>query len=121
MRVANTALAQVGKPYKSAGSTPKGFDCSGLVWWSYKQNGISIPRITSDQAKTGSSVKKNALRVGDILVFKTRITGTGLHTGLYIGNGRFVHSPSSGRKVRVDTTKDTYWKPRLVEARRIIR
>lgn len=115
--VVKTALSQIGRPYKYGGSTPKGFDCSGLVWWSYRQNGINIPRKTLDQVNTGKEIPFRLAREGDILVFK--ISFSALHTGLYVGNGQFVHSPSSGRKVRLDQISNKYWSKRLFKVRRI--
>ena len=119
--VVRSALSQVGKPYRYGGSTPRGFDCSGLIWWAYRQNGVTVPRVTRDQAKAGSVVKASALRPGDILVFKTRSSGTGLHTALYTGSGTFVHSPSSGNKVRTDKLSNAYWRKRLIAMRRILK
>lgn len=119
--VVRSALSQVGKPYRYGGSTPRGFDCSGLIWWAYRQNGVTVPRVTRDQAKAGSAVKANALRPGDILVFNTRSGGSGLHTALYAGNGTFVHSPSSGNRVRTDKLSNAYWSKRLIKMRRVLR
>lgn len=119
--VVRSALSQVGKPYRYGGSTPRGFDCSGLIWWAYRQNGVTVPRVTRDQATAGSAVRANALRPGDILVFNTRSSGSGLHTALYAGGGTFVHSPSSGNRVRTDTLANAYWSKRLIRMRRILR
>ncbi len=119
--IARTAVSQLGKPYRYGGSTPRGFDCSGLIWWAYKQHGVTIPRVTTGQARAGKAVKSNAMQAGDILVFSTRSGGTGLHTALYMGNGAFVHSPSSGNRVRTDKITDAYWNKRLVQIRRILR
>lgn len=121
-RVAQTARSQVGAHYRAGGTTPKGFDCSGLIWWAYRQNGVSVPRVTDAQARTGRGVGRGApLRPGDILVFDTNRGRTGLHTGLYTGNGRFVHSPTSGKRVREDRLDQEYWKKRLVRVRRVVR
>lgn len=120
-RVVRTAESQLGKPYRYGGSTPRGFDCSGLIWWAYKQNGVTVPRVTSDQARAGAGVSRRALRPGDILVFNTRQGATGLHTALYTGDGRFVHSPSSGSRVRRDNISNAYWSKRLIKIRRILR
>lgn len=117
-RVARTAQAQIGRFYRFGGSSPSsGFDCSGLIWWAFKQHGIRVPRVTSDQARAGLAVRKP--QPGDILVFRINRGGTGLHTGLYTSSGRFVHSPSSGNRVRMDSLSDSYWKSRLSAIRRI--
>lgn len=119
--VARSALSQVGKPYRYGGSTPRGFDCSGLIWWAYRQHGVTVPRVTTDQARAGKAVKANAMRPGDVLVFKSRSSARGLHTALYAGNGTFVHSPSSGSRVRTDKIANSYWSKRLIRVRRILR
>lgn len=118
--VVETARAQIGSKYRPGGSSPqKGFDCSGLVWWSYKQHGVKVPRITTDQAKTGRSVPKKHARAGDIVIFKTGDSPRGLHSGLYCGNGSFVHSPGRGKRVCIDKLSASYWRDKLVAIRRV--
>ncbi len=121
VRVAQTARSQIGVRYRLGGTTPRGFDCSGLIWWAYRQHGINVPRVTEDQANAGFGVSRGAMRAGDILVFRTRQGRTGLHTALYTGRGNFVHSPSSGKKIREDNLSQEYWKRRLIRIRRIVR
>ncbi|MBD5642147.1 MAG: C40 family peptidase [Desulfovibrio sp.] len=120
-KIVRTAYSQIGKKYRSGGASPqKGFDCSGLVWWSYSQHGIKVPRITADQARAGRKVTKKAARPGDILVFSTSHSPRGLHTGIYAGNRKFIHSPSSGKNVCVETLADnSWWSKKLVSIRRI--
>lgn len=115
-----TAKSQIGRPYKYGGAEPgTGFDCSGLILWTYKQHGVKVPRQARDQANHGKVVKKSQLQLGDIVVF--RISGrSGYHTGLYSGQGKFVHSPSSGKKIREDNMNDDYWKRRYVSGRRVL-
>ena len=114
--ISKTALSTVGAPYVYGGSTPaKGFDCSGLVSWAYAKNGVKVPRTAKEQSKLGASVSKSALKPGDVVVFRI---SSGLHTGIYTGRGRFVHSPSAGKKVRVDDMNDKYWRGKFVAARR---
>ena len=118
--VARTACSQIGKSYRAGAASPhKGFDCSGLVWWSYLQHGIKVPRITLDQAKTGKAVAKKHVRPGDIVVFKTSNSPNGLHTGIYCGKGKFVHSPSKGKKVCLEKLNEGWWGKRLVAIRRV--
>ena len=118
--VVATARSQLGRPYKYGGATPQsGFDCSGLIQWSYKQYGVSVPRRAADQAKTGKVVKKSQLKQGDIVVFRIS-SRSGIHTGIYSGNGKFIHSPSSGKRIREDSMSDDYWKKRYVSGRRVI-
>lgn len=118
--VVATAKSQIGRPYKYGGTEPKtGFDCSGLILWTYKQHGVKVPRQAKEQAHHGKVIKKSQLQPGDIVVF--RISGrSGYHTGLYSGKGKFVHSPSSGKKIREDNMNDAYWKRRYVSGRRVL-
>ncbi len=119
-KVIKTAQSQVGVCYVSGGTTPRGFDCSGLIWWAYKKHGIDIPRLSEHQAKAGISIKKHAVKPGDIIVFKTYRGRTGLHTGMYIGNGQFIHSSTKGKRVRHDHMENKYWKKKFFVIRRII-
>lgn len=121
-KVVKTAYSQMGKQYRSGGASPqKGFDCSGLIWWAYRQNGVTVPRITTDQAKTGQAVPKARPRAGDIVVFRTGNSPRGLHTGIYAGGGSFIHSPRSGERVRMESLDIPYWKSKLIAVRRVVR
>jgi cell wall-associated NlpC family hydrolase len=114
--ISKTALSTVGTRYVYGGSSPaKGFDCSGLVSWAYANNGVTVPRTAKAQSAVGSSVPRASLRPGDVVVFRI---SSGLHTGIYTGKGRFVHSPSTGKKVRVDNVNNQYWRDRFVAGRR---
>ncbi len=118
--ITKTAKSQLGKYYKFGGTSPKtGFDCSGLIQWAYKQHGVKVPRQTVAQAKAGKRIKSTKARPGDIIVFKTRGSGTGLHTGIYVGDNKFIHSPRTGAKVRIESL-NKYWKPKLVSVRRVV-
>ncbi len=120
-KVVQTASTQVGKPYRLGGESPReGFDCSGLIYWAYEQNGVRVPRVTTKQAKAGVSVLRIKLLPGDILVFRSRDSSSGLHTALYIGQGKFIHSPNSRSKVRIEKLETPYWKKTLMDARRIV-
>jgi len=116
-RAASHALKMVGKPYKYGGSSPSGFDCSGLVLYSYKQAGVALPHSTEKQRSTSRPVKVSELRRGDLLFFHQEGKKYG-HVAIYAGNGRFVHAPSSGKSVRTDRLDNPYWKKHLSEARR---
>lgn len=112
------AMKMVGKPYKYGGTTPKGFDCSGLIQYSYRQAGLALPHGT-DSLRAGSRpVKLAELRKGDLIFFSQRGKKHG-HVALYTGNGTFVHAPSSGKSVRSDRLDNPYWKKHLTEARRV--
>jgi cell wall-associated NlpC family hydrolase len=117
-RAALYALKMVGKPYKYGGSGPAGFDCSGLVQYSYKQAGVKLPRETGDLLRTSTPLRGSHLRRGDLLFFDQEGKKKS-HVGIYLGEGRFVHAPSSGKQVRTDRIDSPYWKKHLSEARRI--
>lgn len=116
-----TARSLLGVPYRAGGFAPRsGFDCSGFIWWVYQQNGITLPRTTAEQAEAGVPVPGNALRPADILVFRTGSGMHGLHTGVYTGNGFFIHSPKPGSTVREETLAIAYWQRNFIAARRVI-
>lgn len=118
--IVKAARSQIGAKYKNGGDSPSsGFDCSGFACWVYGQNGISLPRTTKEQVLSGKAVLRQDLQPGDLVVFKIS-TWRGLHTGIYTGNGKFIHSPSSGKRVREDLLSDPYWQKRFSTARRIL-
>ena len=112
------ARDMLGRPYKFAGDTPAGFDCSGLVQFSYRQAGVALPHNTEAQRKSSQPVRLSSLRRGDLLFFDQEGKKNS-HVGIYLGDGRFVHAPSSGKVVRSDRLDSPYWKKHLSEARRI--
>lgn len=116
---AEHAAGLVGKPYRYGGANPAtGFDCSGLVQWSYAQAGRRLPRSTDDQREASRRIQVSELRRGDLLFFHQEGKKHG-HVGIYVGNGEFVHAPSSGKRVRRDRVDAPYWSKHLSEARRI--
>jgi cell wall-associated NlpC family hydrolase len=115
-RAAAVAAEQVGVPYRYGGSSPSGFDCSGLVYYSYAAAGIRVPRTTSGQWAQMSRVSDTEMRAGDVLFFE--ISGKMSHVGLYLGNGRFVHAPSSGRTVAIESLNSRFYSDALVRAGR---
>lgn len=118
-RAANNALKMVGKPYRYGGSSPAtGFDCSGLVQFSFRQAGVVLPRSTEDQLRATTRVRTSSIRRGDLLFFD-ELGKKKSHVAIYLGDGRFVHAPSSGKPVRTDSIESPYWKKHLSEARRI--
>ena len=118
LEAAQLAKEMVGKPYRYGGHSPSGFDCSGLVYYSYSRAGIAVPRTTRSQLRAGIPVTSRSLRIGD-LVFFDQEGKKFSHVGIYIGNGRFVHAPSSGKHVRIDSLNQRYWRKHFVAARRI--
>ncbi|HKU46969.1 MAG TPA: C40 family peptidase [Burkholderiales bacterium] len=117
-RAASQAVKMVGKPYRYGGSSPAGFDCSGLVLFSYQQAGMKLPRETEQQRIASKPVRVSSLRRGD-LVFFDQEGKKNSHVGIYLGDGTFVHAPSSGKRVRTDRLDSAYWKKHLSEARRL--
>jgi cell wall-associated NlpC family hydrolase len=117
-RASEVALSMVGRPYRYGGDTPAGFDCSGLVSYSYAQAGVRASRETRSLRAQGVVIRTGDLRRGDLLFFDQEGKKFS-HVGLYLGDGRFVHAPSSGGRVRVDRFDAEYWQRHFVEARRI--
>lgn len=115
-RAAAVALQQVGIPYRYGGSTPSGFDCSGLVHYSYARAGKSVPRTTKGLWANLAPVDTRRMRVGDLLFFK--IAGKMSHVGMYLGKGRFVHAPATGRVVSVASLESDYYRRALIRAGR---
>lgn len=117
-RAADHALAMVGAPYRHGGADPAGFDCSGLVHYSFRKVGIALPRDTHSLRKIGIRIEMDDLAKGD-LVFFDQEGKKSSHVGIYLGDGKFVHAPSTGGKVRADKIDLTYWRKHFNEARRI--
>lgn len=113
------ARKQVGVGYQFGGSSPvEGFDCSGLVWYSFKQLGVEVPRTTAVLFKMGHAVPKGHLRVGDLVFFDMLGDGPS-HVGIYSGQDKMVHAPSTGKKVCEVSIGTKYWLRRFVGARRL--
>lgn len=115
--VLDIAVSKLGTPYRYSGSTPRGFDCSGLVHYAYYKAGIRVPRSTTAQYRHARPVALKNLQPGDLVFFSTAHRSVS-HVGIYAGNGRFIHAPSRGRVVSYDSLNDPYWKKRLVAAGR---
>jgi peptidoglycan DL-endopeptidase CwlO len=109
------ALGMVGVPYRWGGMSPAtGFDCSGLVRWAYLQVGVDLPHNSQALYGTGREVPRARLSAGDVLVF----SGLG-HVGLYIGEGRMVHAPYSGKNVEIVDLGRSHYGGRIVSVRRV--
>jgi cell wall-associated NlpC family hydrolase len=118
-RAAAYALKMVGKPYRYGGASPsRGFDCSGLVQYSYRHAGVKLPHNTDAQRRLSRPIRRAELRRGDLIFFDEK-GGDNSHVGIYLGDGTFVHAPSSGKTVRRDRLDSPYWKKHLSELRRI--
>ncbi len=108
------ARRQLGTPYVWGGTTPNGFDCSGLVQYSYAKIGVYVPRTAVQQLNASQPVPIEELKPGDLLFFDT--TGRYSHVGIYVGNGKFIHAPRTGKDVSTATLDDPYWASALSRA-----
>jgi cell wall-associated NlpC family hydrolase len=115
-QAAAVAVQQVGVPYRYGGSNPAGFDCSGLVHYSYGRAGKAVPRTTTQLWNATTAVNRDDIRAGDVLFF--RIEGKMSHVGMYIGDDRFVHAPSSGKSVSMESLTSGYYREAFIRAGR---
>jgi cell wall-associated NlpC family hydrolase len=116
-KAAKTAVAMIGMPYKYRGDSPSGFDCSGLVRYSYLAAGLDVPHSTKALRNGSVPIDLKKVRKGDLLFFRERGENYS-HVAISLGGNVFVHAPSSGQKVRKDSLTDPYWKKAFIEARR---
>ncbi|MGH8660787.1 MAG: C40 family peptidase [Burkholderiales bacterium] len=115
---ARHALAMQGKPYRPGGDSPRGFDCSGLVQYSYARANTRVPRSTEGQWAGSRAVARKEIRPGDLLFFHQEGKRNS-HVAIYVGNNRFVHAPSSGKQVSTASLTDRYWSQHFAGARRL--
>ena len=118
--VVATASKYLGIPYVYGGSTPSGFDCSGLVQYVFRELGVSLNRVAADQTAHGTPVTRENLKPGDIVFFHNTNKYTRInHVGIYVGNGNFIHAPQTGDVVKITTLQSGYYAGTFVTARRI--
>lgn len=114
------AMALLDVPYRYGGSTPAGFDCSGLVRYVFKAvTGRELPRRTEEMSRVGRPLRRSELLPGDLVYFNT-FNSAFSHVAIYVGEGRFLHAPARGGRVRIEGLDDRYWKSRFDGARRLI-
>jgi cell wall-associated NlpC family hydrolase len=116
-QVVSTAMQMLGVPYKWGGSTPRGFDCSGLVQFAYANAGRRLPRTAAAQMEASAPLTLELAEAGDLLFFRDGSRTS--HVAIYLGQGRFVHAPSTGGEVSVDTFGNAYWRMRFARAGRV--
>ena len=117
--IAQIALSMVGVPYRYGGAHPaEGFDCSGLVYYSYSSNGQVVPRTSQAQFDAARKIPLEEAAEGDLLFFRDQEKLS--HVGIYLGDGQFVHAPSSGDSVRVASVDAPYYQRHLVAVGRLL-
>lgn len=117
-------MNQIGKPYHWGGASPRtGFDCSGLVYYAYKDLvKIRIPRTANEMyhLRDAAPIERSELKNGDLVFFRTQGRGTADHVGVYVGNGKFIQSPRSGQEIQITSLNEDYWQRHYVGARRVM-
>lgn len=117
-------MGQMGKPYRWGGSSPRtGFDCSGLIYYAYKDVvKIKMPRTANEMyhLRDAAPIKRNELEMGDLVFFRINNRGTADHVGVYLGNGKFIQSPRTGEEIRISQLDNDYWQNHYIGARRVV-
>ncbi|RWR03532.1 endopeptidase [[Pantoea] beijingensis] len=120
----NKLMGQLGKPYLWGGTSPHtGFDCSGLVWYAYKDLvKFKIPRTANEMyhLRDAATINREALEKGDLVFFRINNRGAADHVGVYLGNGKFIQSPRTGKDIQISALGDDYWQRHYVGARRVM-
>lgn len=117
-RMLRTASSQLGTPYRSGGCDPNtGFDCSGFTTWVFNRYGLHLPRSSREQYQMGTVVAKNSLRKGDLVFFRSK---RGInHVGIYLEDGKFIHSATYGKNVTISHLEEDYWRTHYAGGRRV--
>jgi len=117
-------MGQLGKPYQWGGTSPHtGFDCSGLVWYAYKDLvKFKIPRTANEMyhLRDAAPIKRESLEKGDLVFFRINGRGTADHVGVYLGNGKFIQSPRTGKDIQISALGEDYWQRHYIGARRVM-
>ena len=119
--VIDLAHKQLGKPYVWGAEGPNSFDCSGLIYYVYKNAAsITLPRTSSDQYSAGVAVSRSNLKAGDLIFSSTDGTGNITHVAIYVGDGQMIHAPRNGKNVEKVSISNSYWNKAYVGARRVL-
>jgi uncharacterized protein YgiM (DUF1202 family) len=121
MVIVETAKKYLGVRYVWGGQSPRGFDCSGLVQYVYKEGLNYTFKSRTQQYKDGVKISRSELQPGDLVTFATGVRGRISHIGIYIGDGEFIHSPRPGSRVRIDSLTSGYYNIRFHSAYRVVR
>jgi cell wall-associated NlpC family hydrolase len=115
--IVHVARSLLGTPYRYGGASPRGFDCSGLVHYTFSQTGLRVPRTSREQYRKSRPVPLDAARPGDLVFFSSgkKIS----HVGIYIGDSRFIHAPDSGQQVKISNLGEDYYRANFVGAGRL--
>jgi cell wall-associated NlpC family hydrolase len=118
--IVRVAAGLIGSPYRFGGADPRqGFDCSGLVFYSFDRLGVEVPRTAADQRHAAKPVTRDELTPGDLVFFRS--SGRRVdHVGIYAGEGRFIHAPSKGAVVTYAYLDDPYYRAHFVSAGRLL-
>jgi cell wall-associated NlpC family hydrolase len=117
--IIETALGQIGRPYHYGGTDPSGFDCSGLVQFSYASAGVKVPRTTRELFSAGKRISLRDARPGDLLFYRFAGEDTS-HVTIYLGDGQMVHAPENGKQVTVVATEQPAWADHFITAIRVL-
>jgi len=116
-QVARTARRMTGVPYNYGGSSPRGFDCSGLVYYAYREAGFVVPRTSREQLRASRPLTLKEALPGDLVFFSTPEKVS--HVGIYLGGQQFVHAPSTGKSVEIETLEQDYYRRHLIRIGRL--
>lgn len=118
-KAVDTAKQNVGVRYVWGGTSPRGFDCSGLVKYSFQKAGKSLPRTAAEMHRKGKKVSTASMKPGDLMFFSQNKASKPSHVAIYIGNGKMIHAETYYKKVVVASINERYWKARFIGAKRV--